>query len=125
MRVYVASKFEEHVRAREVMSLLESWGHEITFDWGSVARPDAQKSDMDLQGVLDADALVCVFEKDLAYRGAWVEFGVALGLGKPIYVLGDAMDGKCVFLAHPSIYHGWGVFESAFNPAGWATGEEQ
>lgn len=103
MKLYVASKYEAYPRAREIMDLLESWGHEITFDWGAITLPNPQKSVMDQRGVQEADAVVCVFEEDLQYRGAWCEFGMALAWGKPIYVLGHAMDGKCVFLAHPNV----------------------
>lgn len=117
MKIYVATKYEEWPRARDVAALLETWGHEITFKWWEVQAPLKDKAQMDLAGVQAADALVVIFEQDLPYRGAFVEFGAALGAGKPIFVLGNAIDDQmCVFVAHPLVRRGWGAMKVHLAP---------
>lgn len=117
MKVYVATKYEEWPRAKDVAERLTAWGHQITFRWWEVQAPKQEKAVMDLAGVHEADALVVLFEYDLPYRGAFVEFGVALGAGKPIFILGNAIDeDMCVFVAHPLVCRGWGAFQTFFRP---------
>lgn len=96
MRIYVATKFEERERAREVMFALVAAGHSITYDWTTNEEFSVAQAARDRQGVMDADALVFIAEKDLAYRGAWVEFGIAVARNIPIYILG-AFYLQCIF----------------------------
>jgi nucleoside 2-deoxyribosyltransferase len=101
MKVYVAGKWEEKERVREVQDLLKRHGHTITHDW---TREEEDLNHIehfatfalqDKQGVMGADAYVGVFEKDLKYKGAFAEMGIAVALGIPIYILGQYAD-KCV-----------------------------
>lgn len=110
LKVYVASKFEEKERVREVMNLLRAVGHEITHDWTQVEQFTRLAAMKDLRGVTDADVLVGIFEKPLKYKGAYVELGAALALGKPVYILGDAAR-KCIFLKHPNVRLGQAAFD--------------
>jgi hypothetical protein len=105
MRIYVATKFEEFERAREVMDLLRSAGHTITYDWTRNKQFSRTQARNDKHGVVTADALVCIFEKDLAYKGVWVEFGIAVSRHIPIYVLGTAGD-RCIFLQLQEVHRG-------------------
>lgn len=96
MKIYVATSFANIPEAREVMARLRAAGHVITHDWTTEA-PDpawcAPERDAyldkcgaaDYQGVVDADALVLI-NHPLA-RDAMAEFGIALGLGRPTFVL--------------------------------------
>ena len=112
LKIYVAGKYEEKERIREVMNILRGVGHTITVDWTEDAQNTRQQAIKDLRGVADADIYVGVFEKDLPYKGALVELGAALALGKPVYILGDAVHVKnCIFLRHPAVRRG----EDAFN----------
>ena len=97
MKVYVASKFENRTRVQEVMAQLVTAGHEITYDWTRNSQVSSIQAEADLDGVLDADALVLIVEDDLPYRGALVEFGIALGAGIPVFVMGNALDERCIF----------------------------
>ncbi len=106
MKIYVAGKFELADRVRETMFQLVDAGHTITYDWTLQTEVNAAQAVADLRGVVEADALVAVFEHLVSYRGALVEFGVALGLGKPIYVIGNALDDHLIFLHHPSVRRG-------------------
>jgi hypothetical protein len=108
MRIYVASKFENQARVQEVMAQLVAAGHEITYDWTRNAQVSAGQALADVEGVLDAEAFVLIVEKELPYCGALVELGIALGAGIPIYLLGTALNERCIFLTlgAPYIYRG-------------------
>ncbi len=106
MRIYVASKFEEAPRVREVQAQLIAAGHTITYDWTQNEQVDATQAWNDAMGVVTADALVLVAEKDLPYCGAMVEFGMALGRGIPVYVIGNALDTRCIFMKLQEVHRG-------------------
>lgn len=111
MDIYVSGKWEERPRVREVMFDLTSAGHHITYDWTICEVADINSAIADLRGVLDADAYVGVFEKDLPYKGALIEMGVALGMGIPIYIIGDALNlSNCIFLYHPNVHVGYNSY---------------
>ncbi len=102
MRVYVATKYENRVRAQEVMELLRELGHEITYDWTTNEQVSAQQAALDAQGVATADALIFIAEEAYAYAGAYVEMGIAIGRGIPVLVLGHAID-ACIFTKLPNV----------------------
>ncbi len=106
MRIYVASKFEEQERVREVMGQLVAAGHVITYDWTTNEQISPEQARKDVMGVFSADALVLIAEKDLNYCGALVEFGMALTREIPIYVLGSALDDRCIFMRLPNLIRG-------------------
>lgn len=110
MRIYVAGKWEEKERVREVMAQLVAAGHAITHDW--TQEPDASceqdltdHAEWDVGGVLEADAFVGVFEKKLPYSGAATELGMAIACDIPIYIMGNGMDNN-VFVHLPKIQKG-------------------
>lgn len=107
MKIYVAGKWEEKERVREVQEQLRAAGHTITHDW-TMEPVGAVRLDcalMDKQGVLDAEAYVGVFEKDLPYKGAMSELGIAVATGIPIYILGTFCDNN-IFTALPEVHRG-------------------
>ena len=112
-RIYVAGKWQDRKRVQEIQERLRRRGHTITIDWtchefdakdGVVAGFDelALFALEDEWGVRSADAVIAVMEQDYSYKGAWVEIGMALALGKPVYMLGTAGH-SCIFVNHPSI----------------------
>lgn len=103
MRIYIAAKFEDQERVRHIMEWLRLAGHVITHDWTANAQVNREQAQADLDGVMTADALLLVVEKHFNYCGALVEFGVALGRGIPIYVLGSALDERCIFMRLPEL----------------------
>lgn len=111
LKVYVASKWENKRRVREVMGMLELSGHEITYDWTHQEVDTRTQAIRDLRGVVDADVYVGIFEEEASYKGALVEMGAALALGKPVYILGDwsGID-QCIFFRHPHIRRGENAF---------------
>lgn len=104
MRIYVATKYEEKVRAKEVAQQLEAVGHTITYAWWNNEQVSSAQAVADAAGVETADALVLIVEKDLPYAGALVEFGIAVGRGIPIYILGSAIDERCIFMKLPNLH---------------------
>ncbi len=106
MKFYVAGKFQDRKNVRKLMDKIEGLGHTITYDW----TPDEVNAEgypimntiNDTRGVQLCDGYVGRFVEENHYRGALVELGIALGLGKRIYIIGHAED-NCIFINHPSI----------------------
>lgn len=101
LRVYVAGSGLELPRVRAWMAALREAGVEVTKDWtieveAAIARGGdagltederARAAHDDLAAVLAAD-LVWMLAPVTQSRGAWVEFGYALGKGKLLGVSG-------------------------------------
>lgn len=95
MKIYVAGKFETRDRVQGVMQRLIAKGHEITHDWtledpagksgAELARFQQDCACADFGGVRAAD-LVLVLNHDRLFGGA-AEMGMALALGKRVYVV--------------------------------------
>lgn len=102
-RAYVAGKWTDGPKIREVMKRLSDSGqYEITHDWTSYEKvPPGKKltraedfarlqdcADKDLEGVRRADVVVALLtDPDYPYRGTCSEFGAALVLGKPVILV--------------------------------------
>lgn len=96
MKIYVAAKFEDAPRVREVYAILRAHNIEITHDWTGEDIAKAQGPDGraykracatgDLNGVMTADA-VLVLNHPLLYGGA-AEMGMALAVGIKVFVVG-------------------------------------
>lgn len=114
MKVYVAAKWEERNRAREVMFRLVEAGHTITYDWTVQEQESGYQAEADIDGVVKANAYVGVFEKDLNYVGALIELGAALGIGIPVYVIGNAQVTKSMFFKHELVRWGIGSLLEAY-----------
>ncbi len=104
MRIYVAGRWKEKDRIREVQRMLRLDNHTITFDWtemGDTDDPDElQRNAMiDLEGVRSAEAVVVL--PAIGGKGMWVEMGAALALRIPIFVVGTMKRG--VFEYHPLV----------------------
>ena len=110
MKVYIASKYQERDYVRHLMGTLVNFGHTITVDWtnhdlfpsDSPAIKLAEFAVADVGGVRDAQVYIGVFLNSHHYRGALVEWGMALGLNKPCLIMGHAED-DCIFINHPLV----------------------
>lgn len=107
MKIYVSAKWEDQERAREVMLQLIEAGHTITYDWTVQLQESGEQAEKDICGVIAADAFVGIFEKDLKYVGALMEFGAALAMGVPVYVIGTAPITNHMFFKHDLVH--WGI----------------
>lgn len=105
MRVYLATKFEEGPRVKAVAMALEAAGHTITYKWWFNDEFTTEQASKDMAGVMTANALVFIAEKDLPYKGAFVELGMAIARNLPVYIMGNAID-ACIFVKLPNIHRG-------------------
>jgi hypothetical protein len=95
IKVYVAGKFQDRLKLREVMAELRGEGFTVTHDWtfedeGSVTKDELpgylrKCALLDLQGVRDANFVLLFGHPEL--KGALIEAGAALALGTPVLVI--------------------------------------
>ena len=111
MKIYVACKFEDTATVQSAIAKLRAAGHTITYDWSTAPliqsiqlalerdAEEAKQAIADLQGVVDADAII-MFPRPGA-KGSWVEVGIALQAGKHVVIVGKVDDpgGRCIFEA--------------------------
>lgn len=102
MKIYVAAKWEDKVRAHQLMTFLSTCGHHITYDWTGCEQFSAEQASLDKQGVMEADALVLLATTGYILQGALVEFGMALARGIPTYLIGTGAD-TCIFSVLPEV----------------------
>jgi nucleoside 2-deoxyribosyltransferase len=104
MNLYVAAAWLERAEARKVMGQLIASGHRITYDWTRADQFNILQAAKDKQAVLDADALVFLAEKEYSSTGgALVEMGMAIGLGKPVFIIGPGIN-KNIFTLLPQVH---------------------
>jgi len=98
-KIYVAGKQLD--RARSIMNILRTHGHEITYDWATDYSEDESEQRVrdELNGVRDADILVYLWESN--QESARYEAGMAMGLGKKIIVSNGP---NSFFFKLPGIY---------------------
>lgn len=105
MKIYVAGKWQEKEQVRQLQQGLRDRGHTITYDWtqqeeeGAVLHCCALN---DASGVIEADSLVARLVNPLPYRGALAEIGMAIGLGKRVYIIGHGCP-HFIFECHPLV----------------------
>ncbi len=117
MKFYIAARFSRRPECNDLAHRIKSLGHEITSRW---VKPDtdhvlptglsAQAADSerqrfcleDMEDVFSADAMVSLMEepRNNSRGGRHVEFGMALALHRPLYIIGPR---ETVFHHHPSV----------------------
>jgi hypothetical protein len=115
VKVYLAARFDERERVREMQDQVRARGHEITADW-TTHDPIARYGDRpelareyaleDLQGVSDADAFVFLTSASVG-TGTHTELGVAirnyLTTGRPrVFVIGEHTS-RSIMYFHPAV----------------------
>ena len=115
MKFYIASKFTNKEKVRELQKHLKSLGHEITHDWTTHEdmRPFINNQKIagkyakeDLDGVRSSDVFIALCDDAKGSVGMHTEIGAAissfLDKGKPsVYVLGKELD--AMFYFHPAV----------------------
>lgn len=92
MLIYVAAPWVRRADARHVTRQLQQAGHLVTSHWvhltDEATDPDTSRAEAlkDLSDLERADALVCLNLE--VSEGKAVETGVALALGRPVYLVG-------------------------------------
>lgn len=95
MKLYIAAHSQEE--AKNVATVFVAFGHEITARWlsedislykamGDDKKPDIANRDFD--DIDNSDALVLLACDEKVPGGKFVEAGIAIGLGKPVYLIG-------------------------------------
>lgn len=103
MRVYVAGSSKEIPRVRAIMTALRLAGHVITHDWtplverfgsdGAAQERALTPADLakcaaaDIHAIDDAERVVMLWPRTKS-EGAYVELGIAIGIGRPVTVSG-------------------------------------
>lgn len=116
--MYIASNFSNIDQVQRLAFMLEAWGYEITEKWWNrvynvdgvevltsdlkVRYEELSKVDfytreetfksflLDFKGIVSCDYFVYLAsDEECKYNGASVEYGIALGLDKPVYLLGE------------------------------------
>ena len=115
MKVYLAARFDERERVRDMQARLRELGHEITADW-TTHDPIARYGDRpewareyaveDLQGVVEADVFVFLTSASVG-TGTHTELGTAIrefqATGKPkVYVIGEHT-ARSIMYFHPAV----------------------
>jgi nucleoside 2-deoxyribosyltransferase len=95
MKLYLAARYARREEMEKIAEQLKAAGFEITSDWVYGAEEGMSNGDIALKDLSDleaADAILAFTEpKGFMFSGGGrhVEFGVAAGLGKYLYFIGD------------------------------------
>ena len=115
MKIYLAGRFEQKEKIREMYNLIKQEGHIITSDW-TTHKPispyeknialSKEYSEQDISGVEQCDVFILLTDK-IKSTGAHIELGAAIlsaiKNGKPlVYVIGDYPNNS-MFYFHPKV----------------------
>lgn len=110
MKIYLASNYHSHPEMRQVRSMLEVHGHEVTSRWINGGHEMGQTpldtiyAMEDIEDINNAEAMI-FFSREQTPRqrgGRHVEFGYALALEMSIFVIGKKEN---VFHYLPKLKH--------------------
>ena len=115
MKFYIASHLDNWRMVQAVGRALASRGHEITYDWtkhGSVCGTSKQRfrevAAAELEGVVAADVVIVLLPGG---RGTHVEMGMAIALGKEVWLVSEWLEPfgideeTCAFYWAPGVLH--------------------
>ncbi|MEY8348059.1 group-specific protein [Bacillus cereus] len=110
MKYYISSSFGNMHTVRSVASSLHEKGFVQTYDWTKNQRANTLNDLMEIgeqekQAILDSDFLIVLSP---AGKGSHIEFGIALGVGKPIYLYSEHTN-ILDFATTSTFYHVKGV----------------
>jgi nucleoside 2-deoxyribosyltransferase len=100
--IYTASKTKHAEKWRS----LRDDGHRIVSTWIDEAEPGqtadySELANRCLAEIAEADYVLLYCESEEILKGAIIEAGMALALGKPVRCVGDCLSISAVFAAHP------------------------
>lgn len=123
MKVYLAARYSRNADMREVAAHLRARGEEVTSRWingshelGEHPTDEARErlALEDLEDLQAADVVLAFSEEPRTMSnsrgGRHVEFGLAIGLGKPVFVVGPKEN---VFHYLPAVRHFRNTVEAA------------
>lgn len=100
MKFYVASRFGNFEAVRRMNDAIQKMGHMLTMDWtktgelGCSSHPERLGDPTvlayavsDKHGAMNCDVLILLVTDDMC--GAYMEVGMALAMGRPVFVVGE------------------------------------
>lgn len=99
MKVYLTARFARRDEMSTYVEDLKRLGHQVTSRWLGVefdpltplSNPRwSELVQQDVDDIRKADALICFTETSGGGAARHVEFGIGLGLGKRVYIVGKA-----------------------------------
>lgn len=115
MKIYIASKLENHLLVQRVRNALQAEGHTITYDWtlhcsvkGQGETRLQEVASAELDGVRSADLVVVILPGG---RGTHAELGAANALNKPVLLFSPdpwpfrSNEATCAFYWNKNVQH--------------------
>jgi len=102
VNLYIATKWELWPTVADLAVAAKRFGHTITYPWWVHEQASPEQALKDIAGVKTADVLIVLAEQEVPYRGVYVELGVALSAGIPVWLVGTGLD-QCLFAKHPLV----------------------
>jgi hypothetical protein len=123
MKVYLTARFARRHELTKYVENLNELGHQVTSGWLGVefdpstplSHPRwSELAQQDVDDIRRADTLICFTESSGGGAARHVELGIALGLGKRVYIVGRA---EHMFHTLPrlEIYPEWDMLLRAIN----------
>lgn len=112
MKFYVAGRFSEKEKVKEINTLIKSKGHSLSGDWtDNIGSDNYEKTKdrsrkyafEDLSGVIQCDVFILLLSEK-GGTGSSTELGAAIALNKKIYAVGKHI-GNNMFNFHPLVNH--------------------
>lgn len=117
IKVYIATGLDNHAEHNQLRDELAKLDVHLTYDWtvhGPVWREGLARikevSQLELEGVRNADVVVVIRSHVGQGRGTHVELGAALAYGIPVVILSKAptddfgaVSSTCAFYHHPCV----------------------
>lgn len=120
LKIYVAARFGEKDKVRQIYERLEKLGYEISSKWteheenwtlsergqniyGSNPEYARSLSIKDLKGVIDCDVFMLLHTQE-GGQGKFIEYGAALASGKYCVIVNPTYVDDCMFFYCPKVY---------------------
>lgn len=115
-KIYIGSSLYNAEQVKKARDMFIEAGHQITYDWTTHGKVTSQEElkkfgEEELKGVADCDVF---FMMQPSRYGTHIEFGIALGLGKPIVMIVDHDSEMKTFYMLSNVRR-FDDFDSAFN----------
>jgi nucleoside 2-deoxyribosyltransferase len=108
VKLYVAASYEDKRHAESVAKELESAGHQVVSDWhrkeerGELTSHDkATIAFKDATQVTQSDGVVLLEASHPVTGGKFVEAGICIGLGRPVFLRGEPEN---MLMYHPNVF---------------------
>ncbi|WP_130860246.1 nucleoside 2-deoxyribosyltransferase [Gracilibacillus phocaeensis] len=119
MHFYIASSFKNRKKVKELANKLKQRGYTYTYDWTQNEKANSFErlsniGEKEREGVMNADFFIILLPGG---KGSHIELGIALGLGKRVFLYSPAndiyeYDKTCTFYHIKGLNRFVGAFDS-------------